>query len=144
MSADDFGFKVSLPGYDVNTATPEQCAVHSSYPPLKAKLGQSPPHFALLNIDFTATVVQGVAHTLYSFNHGYPYTPFVLPSMVFREPVIDFFSGVGVIAIGATLDIVAYTTPTQFVVSIYDNFNWTNADASLEVSYYIFAEDGDF
>jgi hypothetical protein len=142
MSADDFGFKVSMPGYDVNTATPEQCAVHSSYPPLKAKLEQSPAHFALLNIDFTATVAQGVTHTLYSFNHEYTYTPFVLPSMVFREPVIEFFSGVGEIAVGATLDILAYATATHFIVSIYDDNTWTNANASLEVSYYIFAEDG--
>lgn len=142
MSANDFGMKISLPGYDVKTATPEQCAVHSSYPPFKAKLNQSPDHFGLLIVDFTATVTQNVTHTLYSFDHDYDYIPFTLPSMVFREPAIDFFSGVGNIAIGATLDIRAYATASQFIVSIYDNFNWTSANASLEVSFYIFCEEG--
>lgn len=30
-----FGVKISVPGVDVKTATPEQCVVHSAYPHLK-------------------------------------------------------------------------------------------------------------
>lgn len=142
MSAEDYGFKISLPGFDVKTATPEQCAVHSSYPPLKAKLGQSPPHFAEIVVDFTGAVTQATTHTLYSFTHGYTYTPLVVASLVFNEQGGQTFSGVGQVGIGATLDIQAYATSSQFILSIYDNFFWTGAAASLEVSYYIFAEEG--
>ena len=36
----DNAFKVSLPGYDVDTATPEQCAIHSGfdYPKIEENL----------------------------------------------------------------------------------------------------------
>lgn len=143
MSASDYGMKIALEGYDIKTATPEQCAIHSSYPPFKAKTGQSPPHFALLVVDFTATVTQTTIHTLYSTSHGYTYTPMTLPSIVFdigdgSDPVV----GIGSAGIGATLAIVAYATATNFIVTIYDDFNWTSNLASLQVSFYIFAENG--
>jgi hypothetical protein len=142
MSAEDYGFKVSLPGYDVKTATPEQCAVHSSYPPLKAKLDQTPPHFAQVIVDFTGAVSQATTHTLYAINRNYGYVPLTIPSMVFFEQGGQTFSGVGEVAVGSTLDILAYATSTQFIISIYDDFFWTGANAQLDVSYYIFAENG--
>ncbi len=144
MSASDYGFKISLPGYDVKTATPEQCVIHSSYPPLKSLANQSPPLYATLNVDFTATVVQGVAHTLYAINHPYGYIPFTLSNIVFTSastgatPII----GIGEAGVGATLVIQAYSTTSQFIVTIADDFNWTDSTALLRVSYYIFAENG--
>lgn len=133
--------KVSLPGYDVNTATPEQCSIHSDYPPLKAKLGQDDPHVATLEVDFTATVTQNVTHTVYSFNHGYGYVPLNFSSIVFNDGTQDVV-GIGFAGVGANLAINAYCTSSQFIVTVYDNFNWTSNNASLRVSYYVFAENG--
>lgn len=138
----DFGFKISLPGYDVRTAAPEQCAVHSSYPPLKAKTDQSPAHFAQLVVDFTASVTQNTTLTVYSLNHGYGYTPFVLPALKFRDNVGTEMAGVGVISVGATLRIEAKATSNQFLVTVYDDNFWTGPNAQLDASYYIFAENG--
>lgn len=135
-------FKMSMPGYAAATATPEQCVIHSSYPPFKAKNGQSSPHFATLDVDFTGTVTQGVTHTLYSFNHGYSHVPLALANIDFTEQGGQKIYGVGYAAIGATLNIEAYTTSTQFIVTIFDDFTWTGANARLLVSYYVFAENG--
>lgn len=144
MSASNFGYKVSLPGYDVKTATPEQCAVHSSYPPFKSKTSQSNPHFATLDVDFTATVTQNVTHTIYSFDHGYGYTPASLPNIEFYSDASmpPTVVGIGFTGVGATLAITAYCTSTQFIVTLYDDFNWTSANSRLIVSYYVFAENG--
>lgn len=138
----DFGFKISLPGFDVQTATPEQCSVHSSYPPLKSKTNQDPPHFAELDVRFTATLPQNVTTTAYAINHGYNYVPATIPSMSFVDDFGGTYAGIGFIGVGATLVIKAYATSTQFIVSIYDNNSWTGTHAQLQVSYYIFAENG--
>lgn len=139
----DYGAKISLPGIDVTTATPEQCAVHSSYPPLKCKLGEDPEHLAVLKVNFTAKVTQGVTHTLYTIPHGYGYIPLTVSSIVFDDGGGTTSVGLGFAGIGANLAINAYSDSTNFYVTIYDNFNWTSSSASLEVSFYIFAEDGD-
>lgn len=138
----DYGLKISLPGYDVKTATPEQCAVHSSFSQLKAKIGQPSPHVALLDVDFTATVAQNVTHTVYTINHDYGYVPFNLSSIEFTDGLGTTVYGLGYAGVGVNLAINAYCTSTQFIVTIYDNFNWTNANARLKVSYYLFAENG--
>lgn len=142
MSANDFGFKVSLPGFDVKTATPEQCSVHSSYPPLKAKLNQTPAHFASIHVDFLLIVAQNIDHTIYSFNHGYGYVPTCIALLTFHPGGGSTFSGIGEVAVGSTLLIEAKVTSTQFLLTLYDNAMWTGAGKSLDVSYFIAAEDG--
>lgn len=137
-----FVAKISLPGYDVGTATPEQCSIHSGYPPLKSKIQTDNPHFALLDVDFTATVTQGVEHTLYSIPHGYGYIPFTISSIDFTDNASFHYYGLGTAGVGATLVVRAYCTATDYVVTIYDDFNWTGSNARLLVSYYIFAENG--
>ena len=133
--------KITLPGFDAKIATPEQCAVTSEFPPLKAKIGQSPDHIALLDIDFTARVTQNVTHTIYSIPHDYGYIPLTLSNIIFNNGSQDIV-GIGYAGVGANLDIQAYCTSTNFIVTIYDNFNWTSSAARLQVSYYIFAENG--
>ena len=142
MSTSDYGFKISLPGFDVKTATPEQCAVHSSFTNFKAKAGQDDPHWATLDVDFTATVTQNVTHTVYSFTHGYTYIPAALAMIDFTTNASAKVYGIGYAAVGANLLIEAYTTSTQFIVTVYDNANFTGANARLLVSYYIFADPG--
>lgn len=143
MSVSDFGVKISLPGYDVASATPEQCAVHSSYPPIKAKTGQTNPHIATVKVNFTATVTQGVTHTLYSIPHGYGYVPLTISNIFFDDGGPIQLSGLGYTGVGVTLDIRAYCDATNFYITLYDNNNWTNSSATLDVSYSIYAEDGD-
>ena len=134
--------KVSLPGYNVNDATPEQCSVHSSYPPLKAKLGEANPHYALLRVSFSGVITQGVTHTVYSFPHGYGYIPLTLSTITLYTGTSVTASGIGYTGIGATLTIKAYCDATNFYVTVYDNFNWIDGSSVLEVSYYVFAENG--
>ena len=133
--------KVSLPGYSVQTATPEQCAIHSSYPPLKAKTGQSPSHSATLVVDFTGTVTQAVTHTLLTVPHNYGYVPFSISSIIFNDGSQNVV-GLGFAGVGATLAIEAYSDSTNFYITLYDDAIWTSNNASLQVSYYIFAENG--
>lgn len=137
----DYGFKVSLPGNDANTALPEKFAIHSSYHPPKAKADETPPHLGLLDVDFTATVTQNVVHNLYVINHNYGYIPFSIANILFNDGVQDFY-GIGFAGNAGTLVINAYCTTTQFIVDIYDNALWTSNAATLKVSYNIFAENG--
>lgn len=138
----DYGFKVSLPGYDVSTATPEQCAVHSGYPPFKSKTNQTPPHFATVSVDFTATITQNLTQTLYSISHGYTYIPFTVSSILFNSGAGTTAVGIGRAGVGANLDINAFCTTSNFIITIYDNFNYTSNSAFMTVNYYIFAENG--
>lgn len=133
--------KITLPGFDAKVATPEQCAVTSEYPPLKSKIGQIPDHIALLDIDFTARVTQNVTHTLYSIPHGYGYVPLTLSNIIFNNGTQSIV-GIGYAGVGVNLEIKAYADASNFYVTIYDNFSWTNSSSRLQVSYYIFAEDG--
>jgi hypothetical protein len=133
--------KISLPGYDVQSATPEQCSIHSSYPPIKSKFGQSPPHSATLVVDFTARVTQNVTHTLLTVPHRYGYIPFTISNIEFNDGSITVV-GIGFAGVGANLAINAYSDSTNFYVTIYDNASWTSNAASLRVSYDIYAENG--
>jgi hypothetical protein len=133
--------KLSLPGYDVRTATPEQCAIHSSYPPLKSKLGQSPKHSATLNVDFTGPITQDLTQTIYSFPHGYDYIPLSLSNMTLTIMSVSM-TGIGFVGTGSSLAVNAYCTSSHFIVSVYDNAFWIDDSTSLQVSYDIFAENG--
>lgn len=133
--------KISLPGYDVMTATPEQCSIHSEYPPLKSKADQTPPHFATLLVDFTATAPQNVTHTLLTIPHPYGYVPLSLSNIIFNTGT-QLIVGLGYAGVGSTLEIKAFSDNNNFYVTFYDDANWSNSSSTLEVSYYIFAENG--
>lgn len=139
----DIGMKISLPGFDVKTATPEQCAIHSSFPPPKSKANQDEPHFATLDVDFTGGITQGVTHTLYQINHGYNYVPFNFASIILSNiSGGTTLYGVNSTGVGATLDLQAECTSSLFRVTIFDDFNWITSSTRLQVSYYVFAENG--
>jgi hypothetical protein len=70
----DFGFKISLPGVDVKTATPEQCSIHSSYDSLKVKLDNQNPQEGNILVTFNDTPAVGT-YTITSIHHGYGYIP---------------------------------------------------------------------
>lgn len=134
--------KLTLEGNDIGTATPEQCVIHSSYPPPKAKLDQESPHIAKINVAFTGTITQGNEQTVYSAPHGYGYVPLTFSNIYFDDGLGIEASGLGWAGIGATLIVKAYCDSTNFYVTIFDDFNWTSSSANLTVEFYIFAENG--
>ena len=75
----DYGIILTLPGFDVDTATPEQCAVHSAYPNPLIKMGAEPKHFGTINVFFASnpgeTDVDNPITYIARVPHGYPYAP---------------------------------------------------------------------
>jgi hypothetical protein len=71
--------KVALPDFDVKTATPEQCAIHSAYN--CPKVDATKDHFLTIPVTFLSEPPQdltaGVTTTtiLHSFPHEYNYQP---------------------------------------------------------------------
>lgn len=70
----DWGLKISLPGYDVNSATPEQCSVHSSYDSFKIALNAPTPLEGNILVTFSDNPVAGI-YTIYTIHHPYNYIP---------------------------------------------------------------------
>lgn len=71
----DWGLKISLPGYDVKNATPEQCALHSSYDTLKIKSDLQYPQEGNILITFTKNQTIATTIPLYTIIHNYNYPP---------------------------------------------------------------------
>lgn len=72
--SDSAVFKVSLPGYDVKTATPEQCSIHSGYNTMKIKLDVNNPQFGNILVTFVDNPAAGT-YPIYIINHNYGYIP---------------------------------------------------------------------
>jgi len=140
----NYGLKISLPGYDVHTATPEQCSLHSGYSTLKAQTDKTPPHIGTYHVDFTSGITQNHTYTAYTIPHGYDYTPLCLSSISLYSTGIgtpsNILTGVGTLGVGATLAIIATCDATNFYITVFDNFNWITTGATIDVGYYIFAE----
>lgn len=72
----DFGFKIALPGYDVKTATPEQCSLHSTYPHMKIQRPTGGVNFwNTANYVFSSSPALGTTTDLLTVTHGYGYNP---------------------------------------------------------------------
>jgi hypothetical protein len=135
----DRGIKVSLPGYDVKTATPEQCALHSDYASPKVRLNQNPAHFNTFTINWTSDPGIGEIELL-SIPHGYSYRPAcvcfvkgIIGSNVYFEPLPS----------GTPAAIYeAFTTNTHFKIVWRNFFGYDPTGESYEFKYYIFAESG--
>lgn len=120
MSATDYGIKVSLPGFDVLTATPEQCALHSSYPAPKIEL-----HHAAFTAQATAvyTFSANPAHpsttNLVTVSHPYSYAPFATATWFY-----DFGGGRGPeygsfpLFLNINDTVYAYATTSQFKLDL--------------------------
>lgn len=70
----DFGLKISLPGVDVKTATPEQCSIHTSYDSLKVRIDNQNPQEGNILITFNDTPSAGT-YNITTIHHGYGYIP---------------------------------------------------------------------
>lgn len=110
-----YAIKVSLPGYDVTTATPEQCAIHSVFN--SPKIDATKENFLTFNIFFQTepphTAGTFVETILYKKEHGYNYTPQL---WVHNDYTTNFGTGdtkrfgpgEAIIAIGGSVDDAAY------------------------------------
>lgn len=80
-------FKIALPGYDVETATPEQCAVHSGfdYPKIEEHL-EGYEEITMSNSIPTGTSV------LKTITHNYGYKPNVLIYVYIIDPVPSLYN----------------------------------------------------
>lgn len=77
----DFGIKISTEGIDVNDAKPQETLLSTKYPLHKLDT-QNPVSFQNLSIYFNAnppdpdgTIETSLTTQIYSFPHGYDYTP---------------------------------------------------------------------
>lgn len=138
----NWGMKVALPGYDVATATPEQCAIHSSYASPKVKIDADPRHYGTVRITFTGNPPNGATTTLYTVPHGYSYTPMALASGTFSDG-FSALDGTLPLEPTATLECIIETDATNMYIKIYYESGWGSIIGNtLTVSYQIFAENG--
>lgn len=138
----DYGLKVSLPGYDVNTATPEECAIHSAYASPKVKIDATPRHYGTVRITFNSDTPNNVDTAVYTVPHGYGYTPMVLAQGTFSDGV-SALDGTLPLAPTATLEIYTAADATNMYIVVFRNIGWGSIIGNtLTVSYQIFAESG--
>lgn len=69
-----WGLKISLEGFDVTSATPEQCSVHSSYDSFKIGLFAPSPLEGNILVSFQDEPAAGT-YPIYTINHQYNYIP---------------------------------------------------------------------
>lgn len=70
----DYKVVVTLPGYDIKTADPRQCAIHSDYPAFKAPLTTSPRFFNIASYAFGSNPPIGNTHMV-TIAHNLGYLP---------------------------------------------------------------------
>lgn len=131
-------FKISLPGVDVRTASPEQCVVHSDYASPKINKRANPPHRGLLAISINNTTFAAGDTVIYRFAHGYTYTPQVWAVFVdTNRPGIFGFSPF----VSGIVSVETRTDDTFFSLVVSDPFGFA-LTFDLLCSYAIFAENG--
>ena len=141
-----FGIIVTLPGYDVQTATPEQCAVHSDYPSPKIEEN----HWGVLGpYTFGSNPGTSTTTVMYTVPHGYSYVPAcfvyanqvgqssygILPSTFSQSPIVEQF--------------IAYADTTNLTIAFQvgppDGLGGVPSAISgltFQFKYYIFTESG--
>lgn len=137
-----YGMKISLPGYDVLTATPEQCAVHTGYNSPKVDLFASPAHFGTIRVTFANNPPNLATTTLYTIPHGLGYTPIVQGSGKFADFSSEYSGTMPMIPSG-TIEMHLKSDATNVYLTIYYESAWGSIIGNtLTVTYYIFAEEG--
>lgn len=143
----DYGVKIALPGYDVNTATPEQCSLHSGFANTKIKTNASPAHFNLIDYTFGSNPGVGTLN-IATIAHGYSYTPMAL---VYVQDVAGFLLTAGryaslPVSAGPLPDarFVYYTDGTNLKIDLVVNVVLAPSISGyrFKFKYYLFAENG--
>jgi len=142
----EYGIKISLPGYDVKTATPEQCAVHSDYPVPKIAMDKTPSHFGIVHYTIPkGTYVDGT-YNIFVTVHGWGYVP---TALVYGGNDLYFGQQNSPLplSIGDSLGLTYYVDDNILSIDYtIDSFGSgsivLDADIPLTFKYYIFVEDG--
>lgn len=146
--SDKVGFKISLPGYNVETATPEQCSVDSAYDSFKIKLDPDNPQFGNIVVTFTDNPGVGT-YPIYTIHYGYDYIPAYYlffdvqdSSQVLTEETGNFFAldELDGSYFQAILDTDTQDINISFVVTAGASVDVTNNFFAFR--FYVFANDG--
>lgn len=141
------GIKISIPGFDVKTASPDQLSVSSDHAVPKCDLRPSPKHYGLIFFSIT-NLAGGTGKTLYQIPHGYSYIPAYLtqwniPIGTDSLSVTDnatYGIGDADLSLNNGLYISMKTDNQYFTVSAY-NGSGLAASATGSIRFYIFADD---
>jgi len=137
----DWGLKISLPEYDVKTATPEQCAFHSKYSSPKIALGKDPAHFGYYTHTLDETIPELDSITLLSVAHEYSYIPAsicIVTDNTFGDGLTGLMPWYG----GPWLYIYSYCDDTNFEIIAYSASGYEGNGEIFDFKYYIFADEG--
>lgn len=149
----NYGLIVTLAGYDVDSATPEQCALHSDYANPKIRTDASPAHFDYVNYTFSSNPAPGSRTNLVTVAHGYAtHTP--AHFVQYRQNSGSFETGYKVLpwyysTSNGFARCIAYTDGTNLKIDFirdntgdptFDNIDFTGLN--FDFKYYIFVEQG--
>jgi len=162
---DNFGVKVSLPGYSVSSASPEQSSLDSIYDTFKLKLNNISALFGLVTFLFNVeppTPGSGSEDiNLFKVKHGYNYQPYIIvmnidatfPAFSSMSTALPFVqlngvggtnSGIFSVSGNDNSGFRAYADDTFFYIDVHvdsaKTFNFYGKFYTFK--YYIFAEDG--
>ena len=149
--AENWGLKISLPGYDVSTALPHQCSVHSGYPVLKTwnntiyGWGNGRMNIGTVELGFNANPPADVPTVIWSIPHLYggAYTPACLVRGKYATTGYGTFQSALPIEPTGTMKISAQTTPTHLQIVMNRGAGWGSVIGdTLTFSYIVFAENG--
>jgi len=139
----DYGIKISLPGFDVKTATPEQCVLHSGFDTFKVKRAATPAHFGVVQLFFATEPTNGTTTNIFEMEHGYDYRPSCMVHM--DDGTLVGIDGKIELDAFAETYFLCYVTDTEFKI---DFVKGTTAPPVMlgdtyTFRYYVFSEDGD-
>jgi hypothetical protein len=140
--SNDYGFIVTLPGFSHDTATPEQCVVHSKYPSPKIKMNATPLHYGIVNAAISVDRGVGTFNVL-TVPHKLAFTPTAL--VQYYDPAISSNRQYGIMPYFFTAfdRFRAYTDNTNFKIDMVNTINnSTIVGRTITFRYYIFAENG--
>ncbi len=141
----DWGVKISLPGFDATTATPEQCVVHSAYAAPLVDATATPGHFGQVLITFNNDPSDGVDTIVYQVAHGYKYVPFALASGINTYSGGSTLTGTLPITPTATFSLWTRTDATNFYIYVHREAGYgTIVGSTLLATWFIFAGNGLF
>ena len=140
----DYGLKISLPGFDVKTATPEECSIHSSYDSLKVKLDPNNPQEGNILVTFQDNPALGT-YPIYTIHHGYGYIPAFYLFFDIQGSNANTGTETGsIFPLNAMYDawIQAVPDTQNIVISFVTDGNTLISGNYYAFKYYVFANDG--
>lgn len=149
----NWGMKISLPGYDVKTAEPHQCAIHSGYPCLKTWTAYQPANFTspagfylygTIIVQFNNDTPSGVATEVFRIEHDLgDYTPACLVRGEYNSTTFGQLQGILPIEPTGTFKVYATTDKDYFRIWVRRDAGWGSiVGDNLKFAYMIFGNEG--